>query len=261
MTATIQPDDLDVQGTNAPASRRVLSRKLAVAQLAALLLAVIAAGITVALNRHSPNWGSREFLDLAILAAMAVTSELTASYLPSGAMNISGSFLGIMLAAVLLGGPAAAVVGLLTIGIGWIKWRESGHAFRQNLLTFAWFPLLSGLWFRGIANARHIPAFYVQGHAPHAGYYLLVFATFMVGLGLNWGMTAAYVCWFERVPVLHKLADFKPVIAAEALVGTAHPDRGLPVSTHARGRPRAVRADPRDLPETGWGASSISTPR
>ncbi|HEX3615935.1 MAG TPA: EAL domain-containing protein [Solirubrobacteraceae bacterium] len=179
----------------------------------AFLAALLAAGIAYGTSDwYTPYVG--------ILAVLAITSELTATALPSGQLTVSGSFLGIMLAAVLLGGPAATIVGTVTVAVGWFRWRESGAAFRHNLVTFAWFPLLSGLWFYWVSGAAEvrIPAnIGVQSyhHHPHAAFYLLVFATFVVGLGLNFVMNAAYTCWRQQVPILRKLAEFKPVISAE----------------------------------------------
>ena len=211
MTESHQPIDSGSPGVSA--EPRIPSNRLRVLQFVAFLGAAIASGVA----SGSTDW---YWPYLAILAVLAVSSELTATALPSGQLNVSGSFLGIMLAAVLLGGPAAAVVGTATVALGWFRWREDSHAFRHNLVTFAWFPLLSGLWFywiSGVAGVR-IPADVgVQRyhHSPQVAFYLLVFATFVVGLCLNFGLNAAYTCWRQRVPILRKVAEFKPVVSAE----------------------------------------------
>ena len=51
------------------------------------------------------------------MIVLSVVSELTASSLPSGLLGISGGFLAITLAAVLLGGTPAAIVGTVTIAL------------------------------------------------------------------------------------------------------------------------------------------------
>ncbi len=186
-------------------------------RLAAVQLSGTAAalGLCVAVALTAPGLTNWNLAYLAILTTLAVTSELTATLLPSATFTISGSILSIMLAAVLLGAPAATAVGLATVSVGWLRWRESGHNFRHNLLAFSWFPLLSGLWFRwvaGVAGARlHGPGY--QHYQPT--YYLLVFSTFMVGLALNLTMNAAYTSWIKRTRFLRKLAEVRPFISAE----------------------------------------------
>ncbi len=167
---------------------------------------VFAAAVATALATASTTtWN---LWQLTILAAFAVGSELTATLLSSGRMNVSGSFLGITLAAVTLGGPAAAIVGVLTILIGWFRWREPAHVFRNNLVTFAWFPLLSGLMFHVLRGAWKLdPA--------DLGFYLLVFATFVVALLLNFSMVAGYECAISRIPPHRKIHEFRPVMSAE----------------------------------------------
>jgi diguanylate cyclase (GGDEF)-like protein len=215
MTKSHQPTERGDQARGAAQPQRVPNRAVARGQV----LAIFAAVAVAVYFRGTTDW----YLPyLGILATLAVTSELTATALPSGALNISGSFLGIMLTAVLLGGAAAAVVGTVTMAIGWLRWRESGHAFRHNLVTFAWFPLLSGLWFHWISDAAGVGIPVKVGvqnyhlhHTLRPEFYLLVFATFMVGLVLNFAMNAAYTCWIQRVSISRKLAEFKPIISAE----------------------------------------------
>jgi diguanylate cyclase (GGDEF)-like protein len=168
---------------------------------------LLAAGAVAvaALTAHTNNWNIWELLTLI---ALAVTSELTATALPSGATNISGSFMGIILAAVVLGGSEAAIVGVLAIGISWFRWREKPHVLRNNLVTFAWFPLLSGLMFHAIQQ----PTGWDYHDVP---YYLLVFGTFMVALTLNFTMVVGYECLTKGISVTERIAGLKPIITAE----------------------------------------------
>ena len=119
-------------------------------------------------------WQPWYLLTMIVLRRDAVT----AWPLPSPLIRISGSVLGITLAAVILGGSPAAIVGALPIGVGWTRWRERGDTSATTWSTFVWFPLLGGLMFHGLA-ARHVR---LRSLNPHeATYYLLVFATFMIG--------------------------------------------------------------------------------
>jgi diguanylate cyclase (GGDEF)-like protein len=185
---------------------RVHRAPLRARTVTAVHLLLFAAAVAVAvLTAHTDNW---KIAELLILIALAVTSELTATALPSGATSVSGSFLGITLAAVVLGGAEAAIVGVLTIGISWFRWREKPHLLRNNLVTFAWFPLLSGLMFHAIQQSAGLE--YKQ-----ASYYLLVFGTFMLALTLNFTMVAGYECLVGRLSVRNKAAELKPIITAE----------------------------------------------
>jgi diguanylate cyclase (GGDEF)-like protein len=192
----------DVGATPGSRARREPAHARTVTVIHGLLFA--AAVAVAVLTAHTNRWDIRELL---ILIAFAVTSELTATLLPSGFTNVSGSFLGITLAAVVLGGAEAAIVGVLTIGISWFRWREKLHLLRNNLVTFAWFPLLSGLMFHAIEPST--------GGYKEASYYLLVFGTFMVALTLNFTMVAGYECLARGISVANKVTELKPIITAE----------------------------------------------
>ncbi len=42
---------------------------------------------------------------------------------------------------------------MLTIALGWFRWREAPHYLRNNLVTFAWFPFAAGLFFGATTRA------------------------------------------------------------------------------------------------------------
>src|ERR1700722_10832349 len=202
MTKPSQAVEADARPSRAP---RVPGRRVAAFQLLALAV-VVAVAVLISLNlipvhalKHAANW---KLPILGILTGLAVLSELTSTQLPSG-LNISGSFLAITVAAVLLGGPPAAIVAVFTIAIGWFRSRESGHGLRQNLVTFSAFALLSGVWVHWIALSLHV----VHRDATlnrSATYFLLVFATFMIALAINFALTTGYGCWIMRVPIVDK---------------------------------------------------------
>ena len=93
-------------------------------------------------------------------------------------MRISGSFLALILAMVFLGGTPAALIGVISILIGWVRGREDGHYLLNNTLTYATFPLLTGIAFHGIVIGVPISE-------DQPGFYGLVFGIFLVALAIN----------------------------------------------------------------------------
>jgi diguanylate cyclase (GGDEF)-like protein len=181
--------------------RRRPSRAITVAQY----LSLLAAGGLLVLTASSARWQLAPFL---VIAGMTVVSDLT-SVEVSTKLNLSGSFLGIVLASVLLGGPPAALIGVLTIAAGWLRWREALHRLLTNLVVFAWFPLLAGLFFHALRDLAHVGP-------GGAGFYLLVFVTFVFALMLNFFAIAAYQCYVERSSLIEKVREaVVPVLSAE----------------------------------------------
>jgi putative nucleotidyltransferase with HDIG domain len=177
-------------------------------------LAVVAA--VAAWRAHEANWDLALF---AILLGFSVFSDLTAISTTSK-VKISGSFLALVLAMVFLGGTPAAVIGVVTILAGWLRWRDEGHFLLNNLLTYATFPLVTGIAFHaavtnGISNSE--PAFYA-----------LIFAVFLLALAINFTMIASYSCYLDRssffVKVRTALIPLLPSELAAALmaVGIAY---------------------------------------
>jgi len=177
------------------------------AQIAGLL-AVVAAAIWTA---PTANW---DLLLFGILLGFSIFSDLTAITTTSK-VKISGSFLALVLAMVFLGGTPAALIGVLTILTGWLRWRDDWHFLLNNILTYATFPLVTGIAFHEtvIANAvsRTDPAFYA-----------LIFAVFLLALAINFAMIASYSCYLDRssfwVKVRTALIPLLPSELAAALM-------------------------------------------
>jgi diguanylate cyclase (GGDEF)-like protein len=170
------------------------------------ILALCAATAVVIATAGASDWDGTQ---LAIIAVLAIASDLTYVETGSRSLRVSGSFLGIMLAAVLLGGGPAAIVGFLTIAVGWLRSRELGHYLRNNLVTYAWFPLLAGLAFHAAIRVTHVGA-------NDAGYYLLVFGAFVFALALNFIGIAGYQCAIDGTSMLQKVREaVVPILASE----------------------------------------------
>jgi putative nucleotidyltransferase with HDIG domain len=144
---------------------------------------------------------------LVVLFAFAAFSDLTA-ITTNAQLKISGSFLALVLAMVFLGGPPAALIGVLTIAVGWLRWRDEPHDLLNNLLTYAAFPLIGGLAFTEIAERSSI-------ESSEPVFYVMVFVLFQVVLAINFVMTAGYGCYLERVPFREKLRVLPPVLPSE----------------------------------------------
>src|SRR5436189_191131 len=66
---------------------------------------LVAAGLLAIMTAPSARWNLPEIL---VISALTAISDLTSVATGAGKLKVSGSFLGLMLAAVLLGGPPAA---------------------------------------------------------------------------------------------------------------------------------------------------------
>src|SRR5215207_10534714 len=126
-------------------SNRAPSRPTHVA-IATMIVAMALIAAAAALESVQADWDLPLFF---ILLGFSVFSDLTAISTTSK-VKISGSFLALVLAMVFLGGAPAAVIGVLTILAGWLRWRDAGHYLLNNVLTYATFPLVSGIAFHEI---------------------------------------------------------------------------------------------------------------
>jgi putative nucleotidyltransferase with HDIG domain len=165
----------------------------------------------------SANWDVPLF---CILLGFSVFSDLTAISTTSK-VKISGSFLALVLAMVFLGGTPAAVIGVLTILAGWLRWRDEGHYLLNNVLTYATFPLVSGIAFHEVVDNGRVAE-------TDASFYALIFAVFLLALAINFTMIASYSCYLDRssffVKVRTALFPLLPSELAAALmaVGVAY---------------------------------------
>src|SRR6476646_2758541 len=159
----------------------------------ALNAAILAcAAVVSVLTSPNANW---DLLTLGLLLIFAIASDLMAASIRSSKLKVSGSFLAIVVAMVLLGGAPAAVVGVLTITAGWVKWREKPHYLLANLASYAAFPLACGLLFALIRDHYGLDS-------GDTGFPALVFATFVLALAMNFLMAALYTRHMDGSPVL-----------------------------------------------------------
>src|ERR1700709_864524 len=132
------------------------------------------------------NWNLALF---AILLGFSVFSDLTAISTTSK-VKISGSFLALVLAMVFLGGTPAALIGVMTIFTGWLRWRDAGHFLLNNLLTYATFPLVTGIAFHSPVADR--------GADTEAVFYALIFVALLRGPAIKLAMVISYSSYLDR---------------------------------------------------------------
>ena len=189
-----------------PTARKPVIRQPGRGVLVFHALALASAAAVIALTAGSDRWSP---WPLAVVATFTIVSGLTYVETGSSRLKVSGTLLGLMLAAVLLGGGPAALVGMLTIAFVWLRSREAPHYLRNNFITFTWFPLAGGLFFHGAVNLLHIGS-------GALGYYLLVFPAFVLALGLNFVGVAGYQCYLDGSSLAQKAREaLAPVLAAE----------------------------------------------
>ena len=175
--------------------------RLAIAVMAGALALTVAAAVWRA---PECNWDLSFF---AVLLAFSIFSDLTAVTTESK-VKISGSFLALVVAMVFLGGTPAALIGVATILTGWLRWRDSWHYLLNNLLTYAFFPLVGGIAFHAGVDALGLTS-------SNPSFYLCVFALFQLALALNFMMIASYGCYVERSTFSTKLRVLPPVLPSE----------------------------------------------
>jgi putative nucleotidyltransferase with HDIG domain len=146
---------------------------------------------------------------IAIIAILGIASDLTQIELRSKGIVISASFLAVVLAAVLCGPSAGAVVGVITILVGWTRERYRRHVLLINVVTYAWFPLLAGLAFEALSNAGN-----VEPGSPL--YFLLVFATFVLALAIDFVCIAGYMSYADRLRFRERVQSaLVPILPSE----------------------------------------------
>ena len=236
-------DDASTAGHRRPSPREP-GRAVEALHFLALTLAVIA----IAATSNNDKW---RIPDLLVIATFAAASDLMAVHSGSPKVSISGSFLGIILAVVLLGGGPGAFVGVLAISIGWLRSREPRASAAQQPGDLRVVPAAGRLLLlrrRAVHRDRAIGAGLlpdrVRGVRARAGAQLRV---------------------RRELPVLPERFPDLPVgprclgsgSAGGAVLGAAHDGcrvPGLPARDH---RTCAVRDRVRDLPVPRWRAAEV----
>jgi putative nucleotidyltransferase with HDIG domain len=159
------------------------TRTVILLELGALALA---AGFAL-LQAGGANW---DLALVGVLLAVSVVGDLTALDTPTSRVKLSSSFLAIVVAAVLLGESPAAVIGVLTILVGWVRARYAPSDLLINLVTYAWFPLIAGSAFHEVVQGQGLDA-------AETSYYLAVLGAFALALFIDFLAIAGYTAYVE----------------------------------------------------------------
>lgn len=169
------------------------------------LTAVLAAGAVALLTDHLADWNLPL---LATLTTLSIISDLIGIRTRVNQVTVSASLMTIVIAAVLLGGGPAAVMGVVTILAGWVKHRYTLEDLQINLVTYSWFPLVAGVTFHAVSEAG------VETGSP--AYYLLVFGVFVLALATDFAIIGGYSSYVERSSFASKVRRaLLPVLPSE----------------------------------------------
>src|SRR4051794_9114067 len=164
-----------------------------------MITALAAAAVLGLAVAGTANWDP---ILLATLFAFALVSDLWAIDTRANAdakhrLLMSGSFIALVLAMVLLGGTPAALIGVAMIVVGHFRFGERRDLFLNNLVAYAAFPLAGGLSFDAGRKA-------LDTGTDDVGYYGLVVAVFAFALVVNFLVIAGYNSHLDGTPLRTK---------------------------------------------------------
>jgi diguanylate cyclase (GGDEF)-like protein len=203
--------------TNTPQAPPRSNRTIAAVE-AFIPFGVVAVGV---LTSSLDHWS---LVALGLLGAFAIAGEMITIEM-GNRIQISSSYLALILASVILGPGPAALVGAIAITAGWMRHRWQLGVFVNNLANYTLCPLLGGLFFHLVGSLGHIDRM-------SSASYLLVFVTYVFTLILNFAMVAGRYCYLQRTSLVRATREMLiPVLAAElvsallTLVGVYTVDR------------------------------------
>ena len=176
------------------------------AVIAAEWLAFACAVVAGALLAADANWDPAL---LAILLATSVVSDLRAIRITAYEIVVSGSFLVIITAIVLLGAVPAALIAVATTISSWVSQRYPANDLLVNVAVYAAFPLLTGFLFEHAVEEFGLDP-------DHISFYLLVLALFACALMINFTAITAYTSYLEASSFTARIKTFTlPILPSE----------------------------------------------
>jgi diguanylate cyclase (GGDEF)-like protein len=186
-----------------PQARRAETRRLTMLHLAAAVAAAVAIPFV-------PGFGSLRLAPFLILLGLVVAGELSSA---GEGMAVSGGFLGLVVAEVVIGPGPAALIGAIAITASLLRERSSPRVYLNNLVNYTWCPLVAGLFFYWAVRAAGVDDDQVW-------YYALVVATYLVTLAVNFVIAAGYASYIAHSPLAEVAArTLVPTLPAEVVCG------------------------------------------
>jgi diguanylate cyclase (GGDEF)-like protein len=157
----------------------------------------------------TPGFSHWDAAPLIVIASCALASELVVMKATVSEVLVSGGSVAIVLVAVVYGGAPAAAICVLLFCVGWLRSHERGAAFRHNLVTAVWYPMLTGLAFRAAIDV-------VGVRIASATFFMLAFPAALLALALNvFAVAIGHRVLFGRPIGRTMLAIIEPMLAAE----------------------------------------------
>jgi diguanylate cyclase (GGDEF)-like protein len=168
--------------------------------------AFIGAATILWLTRDLDRWSLAPLLVLTAFTILSVLTDLPTS---GSKVRISGLLIGLMLAIVILGPGAAAILGAMTMVVSWVRTRAAWYIALANVATFMWFPLSAALFFHAFVSVAGLGS-------RDVAYYLGVFLTFVVALVVNIACVFSFMSYLDRTSIWFKVRHaVAPVLSAQ----------------------------------------------
>jgi putative nucleotidyltransferase with HDIG domain len=204
-----------------------LTRRLFFAAEVLLLVGTVAAAASLS----RPDEWSPPLL-VGLLLVLALVGDWRSITISGG--QVSASLVGLVLAMSLLGPAPAVAFGIAAMVLTSSVRRLPPARFLSNLSTFAVAPFVGGLMVRALAGDVHDPR--NQHMTQSVTFGLIVFAVFMVTVGLNLVLVALDVRVEEGRPLVRQVREvFLPLLPGEIATGAlatilavAYTNVGLP---------------------------------
>ncbi|HZE17019.1 MAG TPA: diguanylate cyclase, partial [Mycobacterium sp.] len=181
---------------------RHVGRGVVLVHVLALICGVALIWLTDGLDR----WRVGPLVVLVAFTSVSVVSDFATG---ASKVRVSGLPIGLTIAVVVLGPAPAALVGVLTMIVSWTRTRAAWHIVLNNVATFMWYPLIAGMFFHETVHLAGV------GSSTLA-YYLVVFATFVIALVVNFFGVFGFRCYMDGSSIVENARKAViPILPAE----------------------------------------------
>jgi diguanylate cyclase (GGDEF)-like protein len=174
------------------------------------VLHLLAVALVIVVDPFVPGFSDLQLLPFLILLVLVLAGELSSS---GEGMVVSGGFLGLVVAEVVIGPGPAALIGALAITGALVRVRSSPRVYLNNLVNYTWCPLVAGLFFYLAVKAAGV-------NDDQVWYYALVVTAYLVTLAVNFVIAAGYASYIAHSPLATVAAKtLVPTLPAELVCG------------------------------------------